>query len=322
MLTNPEIERITNDFVVADNKRATDIYFESSWLLNYLMKQRMGLWKMPDGGQRIQVPLRYDGAESGFYQRNDTLSEDEREIITNAFFGWRHAFGNATIYRTDELENAGEYAEVMLVTERVSAAMESASKVIAQQLYAAGGDSSKLITGLQSLVSETSTTAYGTLTEDGLVAKDGTKPWEGKTTVTSEAISLAAIRALRSSARFNAKRPDCMTTTEDLYTAVLNILQVQQRYTENKDVTATGFTGLTFDGAKLVVDDYCPSGWLFALNSKHVGFAVHKKGYFARTPWTKLTSGAQGRTMKILWDGNLICNNRQSHAAHSNLSTS
>jgi hypothetical protein len=40
-----------------------------------------------------------------------------------------------------------------------------------------------------------------------------------------------------------------------------------------------------------------------------------------RTPWANLQSAdVMGRSMKILWDGNWICNNRKAHKAHSNLS--
>ena len=35
----------------------------------------------------------------------------DRNIDWGAYFLWKHAYGNATIYRTDELKNAGEYAD-------------------------------------------------------------------------------------------------------------------------------------------------------------------------------------------------------------------
>jgi len=64
-LTYAELESITNDFFMADNGKAVDIYFDSSFLLNYLMKQKKGLWERPNGGNKIRVPLEYDGQESG-----------------------------------------------------------------------------------------------------------------------------------------------------------------------------------------------------------------------------------------------------------------
>lgn len=65
MLTNPEIEQITSDYFLADDKKAVDIYFNTSFLLEYLMRQQKGIWQRPNGGERIKVHLKYDGAEAG-----------------------------------------------------------------------------------------------------------------------------------------------------------------------------------------------------------------------------------------------------------------
>lgn len=322
-LSNPELEIITRDFLLADGKSAQNIYYETSYLMELLINQKKGIFERPNGGVNIKVPLKYDGAEGGFYSRNSTLSESDRQNITAVFFGWKHAFGNATIYRTDELENAGEYAEVALVTEKVTDAMETCRDQIAKNLYNAAGDDSLLITGLRSLTSESADVDYGGKSENDIVAEDGTKPWEGKTTTTTEAISLDVIRTLRSGAKIKGGKggkPNLGVTTETLFNKINGILQVQQRFTAAEEIAKAGFTGVNFEGMDLVVDDYCPSGYLFVLNTNHVGFAIHQQGFFARTPWHNLVSGAQGRTMKILWDGNMVCNNRKAHAAHSNLS--
>ena len=322
MLTNPEIEKITSDYFLADDHKAVDIYFETSFLLEYLMRQQKGIFKRPAGGERIKVHLKYDGAEAGFYSRNETLSEDERENITACFFAWKHAFGNATLYRADELQNASVYAEVDNVLNKIETAQESCRDMLANNLFNAAGDDSKLITGLGSLTSESADVAYGTLTENGLVAADGKKPWEGKTNSTSANISPTVIRTLRSDAKIRGGKkgkPDLGVTSETLYNKLAGILEVQQRFTAADAMAKAGFTGLSLDGMMIGADDFVGDADFFALNSMHIGFAIHKKGYFARTKWNPLTSGAQGRTMKILWDGNMVCNNRKAHKRHSAL---
>ncbi len=64
-LTWEELESVTNDYFMADNGKAIDIYFNTSFLLNYLLKQQKGLWERPDGGRKIRVPLEYDEQVSG-----------------------------------------------------------------------------------------------------------------------------------------------------------------------------------------------------------------------------------------------------------------
>lgn len=60
-----QIEPITNDYFMADGGKAFDIYFNSSFLLTHLLKNKKGLYKTITGGKYINVPLVYDGQESG-----------------------------------------------------------------------------------------------------------------------------------------------------------------------------------------------------------------------------------------------------------------
>ena len=78
-----------------------------TFLLNYLLKQQKGIWERPDGGMKIRIPLEYDGQVAGFYSKGDTVSSDDRENVNAAYFDWKHAYGNATVYRIDSLKNAG-----------------------------------------------------------------------------------------------------------------------------------------------------------------------------------------------------------------------
>lgn len=323
-LTFSEAESITDDYYKADGKKASDIYFDDSFGLNYFMKRKMGLWERFPGGRNIKVPLSYDGQEGGFYSRSDALSSDDVESINAAYFGVKHAYGNATIYRTDELENAGEYAKVQLVVQRVSGAQKTIRKKLAQQFYSANADTAKTLTGLRSMCSESTAVTYGNIAEADLVAQDTTTPWEGKTNSTSEAISLPVIRTLRSDAKFGdgkAGKPGVGFTTETLFNKVSGILQVQQRFITDSLTAKAGFTHVVFEGMIVAADDYCPSGYFFGVNSHHAGFAVHKRGYFVRTPWANLQSAnILAKSLKILWDGNWICDNRRTHKAHSGLS--
>jgi hypothetical protein len=311
-----ELNEITNDYFLLDDGAATDIYFNTSYLVNHFMKNQAGLWERPNGGRKIRVPVEYDESEGGWYQRNDPLSSDDREIIDAAYFDWKHAYGNATIYRTDTLMNAGEYAEVQLVTSKIKNAQKTARNKIAQEIYSSGGDSAPGLTGILSMCSETTTVAYGALTEDGLVAANGTKPWEGKTTATyAGVISLANIRNLASLAKVNDSnegKPTVGVMTETLFNKVKDLLQTQQRFIEEKDIVKAGFRNLVFEGMVLAADDYCPATYACLINGNFFGFGIHSKGYFARTEWHDL-SGPAGQTMKIFWDGNVISNNRKAH---------
>jgi len=315
---------ITDDYFVLDNKAATDVYFTTSMFMDTFMNKKKGLWERPEGGEKIRVPLEYDMGEGGFYARGGTISSDDRQTGNAAYFYWKHAYGNATIFDEDELKSAGEYAQVQLIVQRVANAQKTATKKIADQIYNAAADGDAEITGLRALTTGSTSTAYAGITPTDLVSTDGTTPWASVNTTTTEGISLAVIRTLASAAkRYDGPggKPDYGFTTETLFNIVSGILQVQQRFQQDSDTVKAGFTNLVFEGKIIAADDYCTSGYLFLVNSKYIGFAIHQNGYFARTPWADLiTANVFAKSMKIKWHGNLICSNRKAHTSHSSLS--
>ena len=319
-LTWAELESITNDYFAMDGGKAVDIYFNTSFLLNYLLKQQKGLWERPPGGMKIRVPLEYDGQEAAFYVKGDALNSDDRESINSAYFDWKHAYGNASIYRIDTLKQGGDYGQIQILQQRVAGGQKSITKLLAGSIYDDAGGAAARLTGFLACCNETTTTAYGDIKEADLVAKDGTFPWEGKRDTAAAVISLDLIRTMSSDAKVRdgqGGKPDMVITTETLWNVIASDLQLLQRFTSDKKTAHAGFVGIEIEGKTFFPDDYCPSGYLFVINSKHVGFAVHKEGYFGRTPWDRIPDSPMDKTMKILFDGNLIVNNRKAHKAHS-----
>ena len=318
-----QMDAVTNDYFMIEDGKAADLYFQTSFLLNYFLKQKKGIFKRPDGGRDIRVPFRYDGNEAGFYRRGGTLSSDKRDAITAVFFRWAHAYGNGTIYRVDELENAGAAAMINLVKEEAYGAQESITKALAESIHDAPSGSTERVTGVRAMCNENADLDYGNISENDVAAQDGTKPWAGYVNSTGEAITLDIIRNLKTAADYGGgskEEPDLIVTTKTLFNKIQSILQLQQRFTEKEsEPVKAGFTGVRFEGSDIFPDRYMPSGWMYALNSNHFGFAVHQKGMFVRTPWEVISNSAQDKTFKILFDGNTICNNRRAHAAHSAL---
>ena len=322
-LTFSQLESITNDYFAMDKGKAVDIYFDSSFLLNYLLKQQKGLWERPAGGRNIRVPLKYDGNEAGFYGRGDTLNSDKRDNVNAALFTWKHAYGNATVLRLDTLENSGPEAIVKLVIDEVETGQKSLTKVLAGSLYDLPGGDANRLTGLRALCNDTATLKYGDIAENDLVAQDGDKPWEGKLDSTTEAITLTVLRTMATTAKVRdgvGGKPDFGVMPETLFNKIVDQLSVMQRFTNTTVTADAGFVGVEFEGKSLTPDDYCPANHAFLLNSKHLGFAVHRQGFFMRGPWKILEGSPEDKTMKIYFDGNLICNNRKAHIGHSNLS--
>ena len=94
-LTFNELQAVTNDYFMVNNRKAVDIYFQSSYLMYLFMDKKKGIMRRPSGGKLYRVPLEYDGQEGGFYSRGETLSSDSKEIINAAFFYPKHALALA-----------------------------------------------------------------------------------------------------------------------------------------------------------------------------------------------------------------------------------
>jgi hypothetical protein len=324
MYSIPELNATTKDYFLADNRKAIDIYFNDSFFMDYSMNKKKAILKRFSGGNKIKVHLNYDGQEGGFYSKNSTLSSDDKEAIAAAYFQVKHAYGNATIHRNDELANAGEYAEIELAVNKIEGAQKTCRKKIAQQIYANVADGAEEITGLGSMCFGSASIPYGEIAENDLVSADGTKPWKAVNTTGAASISEAAIRTLRSTAKISdgpGGKPSIGMTTEVLFNVVAGILSNKQRFTQDSDTAKAGFTNLLVDGLILAADDYCPAGYLFLLNPQYMGWAIHTQGFFARDPWANLiVTGLPAKSMKIFWDGNLVCTNRKAHAGQSGLS--
>lgn len=323
MLTS-QMDSVTNDYFLINNGKAQDIYFETSFLLNYFLKQKSGIFKRPTGGRQIRVPLRYDGNEAGFYGRGDMLSSDKRDAITACYFDWKHCYGNGTILRVDTLENSGDAAMIDLIREESRGAQDSITQVLANSLYDLPGGSTERLTGLRAACNESADLEYAQLSENQVVSVDGQKPWEGKMDGNSQPVGLDMIRTGKSSADGGTgiqDEPDLIVTDKTRFNTIKSILQVQQMFTtEGSKVVKAGFTGVHFEGSDIFPDRYIPANHMFLLNSMHSGFAVHSKGMFMRTPWEVIANTAQDKTFKILWDGNFIIDNRKVHKGYSAVS--
>jgi hypothetical protein len=318
-----QLEAVTNDYFMLDNGQAADNYFLTSFLLDYGLKQKKMLFKRPSGGEKIRVPVRFDGNTVGYYSRGDTIESTKREAITATYADWKHAYSNATILRIDELKNNSPEGLVDLTTEELYGAQESITELLAESIYDDSGGSAKIITGVRAVSNTDADVEFQGLTSNQVISDDGTQVWTGKGSSTETNISLDQIRTMKTAAAFGKGKmdePDFMSTTQTLFNTIRNILQVQQRFTsEGSKPVKAGFTGVHFEGTDIFPDKFCPSGDAALINSKHWGWAVHSKGMFQRSPWEYIQGSARDKTLKIFFDGNTVADNRRAHYYHSNL---
>ena len=318
-----QLDAVTNDYFMIEDGKAEDNYFETSFLLDYFLKQAKGIMKRPSGGQRIRIPIRYDGNKAGFFQRGGTLDSTKQEAITEVHLPWRYIYGNGTIYWVDTMENSGPEAMIDLAMEEIIGAQESLRDIMGTSIYLGTEGDSDNLTGLNAICDTTATAAYAGYASNDIVSADGTKVWTGKGSSSATNLTLAALRDIKTASAYGKGKqaqPDFMATSEANYDTLLNILQVQQRFTEGIKTAKAGFSGVHFEGTDVFPDRYCAASNLYAINSKHFGFACHTNGKMVRMPWEYIAGSARDKCMKILFAGNVVCNNRRALYRHSSIS--
>lgn len=323
MAIETQLEAMTDDYFKKGGKMVEDLYTETSFILDYFLKNKKGNYDAHAGGRKIKIPLRYDGNQAGFFVRGQALDSTKKEAITAVYLPWRYAYGNATIYQIDSWENAGPEQKVNLVVEEIEGAQIGLNKILATSLFTGLEGDENNLTGFNAICETTSTTAYAEYAEDDIVSADGTKVWAGKGSSTTTTLSMDAIRDTRTEAAYGEGKlsePDLIATTEANFNTIKSILAVSQMFTEGVKTAKAGFSGVHFEGCDIFPDRYCPASNLYAFNTKHVGFTVNPNALFKRQKWQIIADSPGDKTMKLVFGGNFTCNNRRACYRHSDIS--
>jgi|GEM_PF-2439593 len=316
-----QLDATTDDYFKLKGKEVNDLYTETSFVLDYFLKDKKGNYDHHQGGQQIEIPLRYDNNASGFFTRGTPLDSTQRQTITSVKLPWRYCYGNGTIYQIDMWENAGPEQKIDMVWHETEGAQLALNETLATSLWTGlEGDTSNL-TGFNAICDTTATTDYAGYCSNDIVSNDGTKVWTGLGSSTTTQLSLSAIRTARTAAAYGKGKlsePNFIATTETNYNTIKTILDASQLLTEGVKTAKMGFTGVHFEGADIYPDRYCPASNMYFFNEKHVGFTVNV--LWKRLPWQIVAGSPGDKTLKIMFGGNFTCDNRRSCYRHSAIS--
>lgn len=294
-----------------------DDYPFLSWLNGKLGKALRGdtVKRMVDGGHRIAEQLLYEvNSTSGSYDGYEQLDVTPQEGLTVAFYNWKQYSTSISISGKERRQNTGSKTRLLnLLEAKTKQATMTMRKDLSEGAFSDGtGNGSKDLTGLQALVSSTTTVG-------GLAP--GTYSWwaaDETTTLGSFAsLGLNQMRVTFNNITFGNDRPDFVIMDQATFEYYEKALQPQERYT-NTQAANSGFTTLTFKGIPVIFDRDCPSGTIYMLNSRYINFVVHPDADFMTTPFVK-PENQDATVAQILFMGNLTVNNRRMHGTISGI---
>lgn len=272
-----------------------DAFYYSTPLLTQLMEKTRVTF---DSGADIRVPVLYGDLNSDWYSGLDEFNIQTKETTTLAVFDWCQLWVNVTIDGTTELKVEGDEKILSLVESKMDNASKTFMKKFDQACYTSQG--AKAIVPL--------TTALATTGTYGGIAKGDFSWWRGVVDSTGGAFSWNMLQAVYGDCSDGPIQPDLIVTTQDIYDKMWLRCQPMQRgdLSNTPGLAKVGFSGISFNKATIVVDKYCPAGYIFVLNTDFWKLVIHKKRNMS---WTekKVPIAQDAYVRQLLWAGALMC---------------
>lgn len=285
-----------------------DTYPFLSWLNGKLGVALRGqsVKRTLDGGESIVEQLLYaQNTTAGSYSAYEQLDVTPQEGHTIARFNWKQYSVSISINGLERRSNMGEAQLISLLQAKATQAEMSLRDQLSQGAFSDGtGNSSKDLTGLQALVSTTTTV--------GGLSPTTFSWWQSNVNAAGGSFAAGGLEAMRTTYNtisFGNDKPDFIVTDQTTFEYYEKVLQPQERYT-NTQAANSGFTNLTFKGIPMVFDRDCPASNMYFLNSRYINFVVHRDADMSTGSFIRPTN-QDATVAQILFQGNLTTNNRR-----------
>ena len=272
-----------------------DQFYYSTPLMAQLMSKTKVIY---DSGAKIDQPVLYGELPSGWYSGLDTFDISAVETTTLAKWDWKLFYVNVTLDGETELKIEGDEKILSIVETKMNNAQKTFTKQFSQALYASQG--AKALVPL--------TTALATTGDYGEISKTNYSWWRGQVNTTGGAFDMDMLQGMYGDCSDGAVQPDLIVTTQNIYDKIWLRVQPQQRgnLDNTPGLARVGFSGISFNKATILVDTYCPAGYMFVLNTEFWKLVVHKRRNMA---WTepKVPLNQDAFVRQLLWAGAILC---------------
>jgi hypothetical protein len=293
-----------DDMDAAVNKKFLPKAVEQIFIGNALLTKLLAKSQVVfDSGRKIAQPIIYGKLAGGSYKGLDTFDIGYKPTQTYAEWDWKSYYVNVTI-PGDDLDIAeGDEKIIGLLASKMETATMTAHDDLTSMFFSDGtGNANKDFDGL--LNGADSGSLYPTY---GGITRTTETWWAGKVDSTGGAVTIDAINAQIGTQTIAQKKPDLAFTTQTIYDKIWARVQPQQRFLDGKSALAqVGFTGINFNGhCEIIVDNHCPGGYIFFLNTDYWKLILNRKRNFSWTP-PKTPVDYDAYIRQMITRGNLI----------------
>lgn len=274
-----------------------------------------------DGGRDIRQRIIYGKKNGGSYQGLDLLDNTNPETRTEMVFQWKQIYVPIMLSGRDLMMNDGSHQISDLVQDEMDEAELRAADIVGEQIFGDGtGNNGKDLTGLRAAIDDgTLIPTYGAITR-GSTANTPGAAIRGNVTTTGTTFSLSQMNTTMQTATIGNEKSDLIVTTQTIWNKWWERAQPSQRFnsTDANRPVNIGFSQIDHNGAAVVVDNHCPAGSVYFLNTKFIKLVVHPKRFFTPTGW-KYPANQDSAVQQLFFGGELVVSSPRLQALLTNV---
>lgn len=292
------------------NRRAMviDNIFQGTPFMNAMSS--MGGVKVEDGGLEIVDPLLMSkNSTAGSFSGYDILDTTPQDNETSSRYPWAFDYVTVALSWTEELKNAGRGKLIDILNQKTDDAMMSLrDKLNVQFMQAQPAAGSKDPISLTELLDNTPTADPPRTASIGNIGNANT--WWRNQATAGGAFLVSDMNTFYNDVSDGQDFPTFLLTSQTVYEYYENSLTGQIRYLD-LGTADSGFKALAFKGTPIMWDPQIgATDEIYYINTKYLQIVFHTDGQFETTEFIEPDNQA-AKVAKILWAGNLICNNRR-----------
>jgi len=312
----PNISDILTTSIENRSKKIADNVTNNNAFLRQMDKK--GNIRTFPGGHKILQELSFaENSNAGWYTGYDLLPTGISDVISAAEFNIKMASVQVVISGLEQLQNAGREQMINMLEGRLRVAEDTLSNLLVGGLYSDGmANGGKQLDGLEAAVPlDPAQGTYGGITGSQFPFWQNQVQTSPDTTTLQEDWTLLWSRLVR-----GMDHPDLIMTDGVGWTAYVNSLQNQQRFTNTNDADA-GFSNIKFMAADVVLDGGIYSGSLatgaptataFFLNTNYIHYRPHSsRNIVALFPNRRYATNQDAEVQIIAWAGNMTMSGRR-----------
>ncbi len=271
-------------------------------------------YRVVEGGRQFIETLftAVNGTFRGYNDR-DTIDTTEGNPIKEAQYNQKIIAGSINISKLQEAQNMPAYQIHDLLEVKMEEAEYSMEEILGDSVLSDGTTDTKLPGGLTQLIALTAGTV-GTIDETANAFWAPQRDTTGVTAWNTANEGLIALDALYELCTRGQEKPDLIVTTTPVK-SLINIMTITNGATTINtnmgNLTGElGFDTVRYRGANVIADDNVTAGRLYLVNTRHLRFAVLRKGEFKTTPMKDPIDGLYSVAQMYVFC-NLTCSARR-----------